>query len=292
MKLFRTDNHTAEIQGIAAMLLACFWFSVMAILVRHISETTNPFMMVLFRNLSSLILMLPWMLKFGIKNIRTDNPKLYLMRAVSAIVGMSTLFYALPLMKLTDAISLTFTTPLITTILAVLLLKERIGYHRVIGLIAGFIGVIVILRPSGDAFQYASIFILITATCWALSNILIKKLTASDDNKVIVFLMMLIMVPLSIPLAVLNWQFLTFEQLGWLFLLGFVANQAQFAMTYSYSRTDVSTVQPFDFSRLVFISILAYFIFGEILSLWTLLGATIIFISSLYVFYRQKNVDN
>lgn len=282
------QRHTQETQGIFYMLCACFWFSVMVVLVRVISEEVSAFVMVFFRNLSSFICMLPWMMRFGVKNIRTKKPQLYFMRAISAIIGMSTLFYGLPLMRMTDAIALTFTTPLITTCLAMVFLGEKIGYHRILGLCVGFLGVLIITRPGGEAFQAASLFILTTATCWASSNILVKKLTATDNHRVIVCLMMLIMVPLSLPMAIVFWQPITFEQFMWMFLLGFVANQAQFSMTYAYSKTDISIVQPFDFSRLVFISVFAYIFFGEILSIWTLLGAVIIFSSALYVFSRER----
>jgi drug/metabolite transporter (DMT)-like permease len=282
------ETHTPEVQGIAYMLSACFWFSIMAVLVRHLSQSVEPFVMVLFRNIGSLLFMLPWAMRYGVKNIHTTQPKLYFMRAISAIIGMGALFYGLSLMRLTDAIALTFTTPLITTLLAILFLKETVGYHRWIALLIGFAGVLVIIRPGGDAFQLASVFILVTASCWATSNILVKKLTASDHHKVIVFIMMVIMVPLSIPLAIMQWHAVTLEQVSWMVLLGFVANQAQASMTYAYSKMDISVVQPFDFSRLVFISILAYFIFDEVLSLWTLLGASIIFGSSMYVIYRRR----
>jgi drug/metabolite transporter (DMT)-like permease len=282
------NSHSQQTQGILLMLSACFWFSVMVVIVRIVAVDVNAFVIVFFRNVSSLICLLPWIMRLKIKNIRTKHPKLYLMRSISAILGMSTLFYGLPLLRMTDAIALTFTTPLITTCLAAFFLGERIGYHRIIGLAVGFLGVLAITRPGSEAFHFASIFILITAACWATSNIIVKKLTAVDDQRVIVCLMMLIMVPLSLPTALIFWQALTVENILWMFLLGFAANKAQFSLTYAYSKTDVSVVQPFDFSRLVFISIFAYAFFDEVLSLWTLLGASIIFGSALYLFYREK----
>ena len=145
-----------------------------------------------------------------------------------------------------------------------------------------------ILRPGHDSFQYASLLVIATTICWSFSNIFVKKLTKTDDTKVIVFIMMVLMTPLSLPLALMVWQTPTYEQLAWLLLLGWISNQAQFSMTHAYSKADMSVVLPFDFSRLLFISILAYIFFGEVIDLWTIIGASIILASSVYVARKEK----
>jgi drug/metabolite transporter (DMT)-like permease len=284
------ETHTPNVQAIIYMMMACFWFALMAILVRYISQEVHPFVMLIFRNVSSLLLMLPWAYRFGFRNIRAVRPKLYAMRGVSAIIGMAILFYSLSIMRVTDTIALTFTTPLITTLMAILFLGERVGYHRWVALLIGFVGVVIIVRPGSDTFHIASLWMLGAAMCWSTSNILIKKMTQHDSHQVIVFIMISMMVVLSIPFAMLYWHPVTLKQIGWLFVLGFVANQAQLFMTYAYSKTDISIVQPFDFARLIFISVMAYFVFGEIISAPTLLGALIISVSSVYILYREKYV--
>lgn len=284
-----------QMQGILFMLKACFWFAVMASMIRHISATMPPFEMVFFRNLFSVVCILPWVWKIGIKNIKTDNWKLYGYRTISGVAGMTMLFYALSIIPLTETIALTFTVPIITTILAIFFLGEKVGIHRWTAIIISFIGVLVILRPGGETFKLASLLVLATTFCWSVSNILVKKLTATDDPKVIVFLMMVIMTPFSLPLALSVWQTPTTTELIWLFALGWISNQAQFAMTNAYSKTDMNVVLPFDFSRLIFISIMAYVFFGEIIDSWTVAGALIIFLSSVYVARREKKkalVDN
>ncbi|MDB2414236.1 DMT family transporter [Rickettsiales bacterium] len=271
------------------MTAAAFWFSVMASLIRHISADLSPFEMVFFRNLFAFICLLPWAYNYGFKRIRTNRWKLYAGRSVSGLAGMIMIFYALSIIPLTDVIALTFTVPLISTIMAVMFLKENVDFHRWLALLFGFIGVLVVLRPGTEAFQWASLLVIATTFCWSCSNIFVKKLTSTDQPRVILFLMLLLMVPLSFPLATIHWQTPTLNQLGLLFILGWVTNMAQLCMTNSYAATDMSAVQPFDFARLIFTSIIAWIFFEETLNIWTGFGAIIIFGSSVYVTQRAKS---
>lgn len=285
------SSHSYETQAVMLMLVACFWFSVMAILIRYISFDLPPFEMVFFRNLFSVVCITPWIWKMGFKNLRSTRWDLYSYRAISGVAGMTMLFYALSIIPLTDAISLTFTVPLITTLLAIIFLGEKVSYKQWVAILTGFLGVMVILRPNGGEFNYAYLLVIITTFSWSASNIFIKKLTITDNPKLIVILMTLIMTPLSLPMALTVWQAPTVEQLGLLFALGWVSNQAQITMTKAYSKADMNIVLPFDFSRLVFITTFAYFFFGEVIDAMTVVGACIIFMSSLYIVKIKKKTS-
>lgn len=271
------------------MLSACFWFSLMATLIRYISKDVPPFEMVFFRNLFSVFLLLPWAIKNKIGMLHTKRWNLYGLRAISGVTGMCMLFYSLTIVPLTEAISLTFTVPLFTTIMAVILLKEKVNLQRWAAIAIGFLGVLVILRPGSDTFQYGSLLVVATTFFWSISNILVKKLTKTDNFKVIVFYMVMIMTPISLPIALTNWQTPDLRQLLLMLLLAFITNQAQFAMTKSYSKADMNVVLPFDFSRLIFITIFAYIFFGEVIDIYSAIGAVIIFSSSLYVAKKEAS---
>ena len=101
--------------------------------------------------------------------------------------------------------------------------------------------------------------------------------------------MALLMTPISFPLALFSWKAITITELAWLFFLGFASNQAQFAMTNAYSNADLNIVQPFDFSRMIFVTIMGYIFFNEVLSIHSIIGSIVIFVSSLYIIRnRQK----
>ncbi len=281
-------NFSSNTQGILWMLLSCFWFAVMAAIIRYLTPHMNPFEMVFIRNVFALLCSIPWAIRAGALSKKPQSWDLYFYRTISGIGGMYLLFYALSVIPAPQAIALTFTVPLITTLFAILFLGEKVGFHRWTAMFIGFVGVLVILRPGSNSFHYYSLLVVATTICWAMSNIIIKKMTDADHPQTIIFIMAILMVPVSLPVAIYVWKTPDMHQLLWLFALGVASNQAQNCMITAYTKTDVNVVQPFDFSRLVFISIIAYIFFNEVIDLWTAIGALIIFSSSMYVIHKDR----
>ena len=262
----------------------------MATITKHVVASMPPLEMVFFRNLFSVACIKPRVLTHGIPHIKAANFRLYFSRSLSSIFGMSAFFYSISIIPLTDAIALTFAVPLITTLLAATFLREKVGRHRWAALIVGFIGVIIIMRPGHNNFQYASLFVLVATIAWSISNILIKKLSHTDHPRAMVFIMMLIMTPVTLPGALYVWQPPHMSEILWLVLLGLFTNEAQFCMNKAYKNSEMSMVMPFDFSRLIFTTVFAYLFFAEIIDAWTLLGSLIIFSSSVYVATREARM--
>ena len=270
------------------MLLACFWFASMAAIIRHTSQHFPAVAIVFFRNIASLLCLLPWIIHYKLYAFKTTQIKLYCYRASSGLCSMYMLFIGLSLISINDAIALSFSVPLITTILAVIFLKEKVKTYRLTALSVGFIGVIIILRPGSNSFEYGYLLILATSFLWSISNILVKKLSSNDHPYTIIFFMLILTTPVSLLITLFFWQTPTITEWIWFFILGAISNQAQYAMIQAYRKTDINTLQPFDFSRLIFGAILSYIFFKETLNIWTLLGSAIIFTSSLLVLRREK----
>lgn len=270
------------------MISAAFWFSLMTILIATIADDMHPFQMVFFRNVFACMMFLPAIMWFGIGHMKTKSLKSHWSRAISGTIGMLLWFYALTITAPNDAVALSFVVPIITTLLAVIFLKEVVGWHRWLAMFIGFGGVIIILRPSSDAVGFGG-FLVIASTCtWAVSNILIKQLAGIDKPRVIAFYMTLFMIPLSLPFALATWQTPSAETLLWLIAVAFTANMAQLSLASSYSYADISDVLPFDFARLIFVSIWSYFLFSQIIDFWTVVGALVIFGSGIYIVRRQS----
>lgn len=272
------------------MISGAFWFTVMTAIVRHLSVSMHPFQVVLFRNGFALLFMVPWLLRVGVYTLNTKRIWLYLWRGFNGFAAMLVWFYALALIPLPTAISLSFTAPLFTVLAAIIFLKEQVGFHRWLALIIGFCGTIVILRPGAEGFQSVSLLVLIASSLWAVSNIIIKRLTKTESPQTIVFYMTLVMTPISIPFAMMHWQPLTWTQYAWLLLLGAVSNMAQISISHAYGKADMSILQPFDFFRLIFASVIAYFAFHEVVDQWTLVGAVIIMSSTIYITHREAQL--
>lgn len=285
-----TNSHTTGVRGCLWMLAACFWFAVMTCLVRHISTEVHPFEMVFFRNVFSLLFLLPWAFSQGYEKLKTPRFKLHVYRGITGVVGMWMWFYALSKVELNHAVALSFTVPLITTLLAILFLHEKVGWHRWLALFIGFSGTLVILRPGAETIEFASLLVIATTCVWSVSNVLVKKMTQNDEPKLIVFYMTLVMLPLSLPIALTVWEWPDWQSLLWLLLLGYASNQAQLYMSRAYALTDISVVLPIDFTRLIFVSVFSYVVFNEILDMATLIGALIIFLSSVYIVERESKI--
>jgi len=280
-------NHPPEIEGILWMLSGCFWLSSMTVIIRHLSSSFSAFEIVFFRNLICTLILLPWAFRNNVKIIKIKRLKLYGYRSLTGLLSMYMFFYTLSILPLTEVVSITFTVPLITTLLAIIIFKEQVGLHRWIALLIGFSGVIIIMRPGTHMFNFASIIMLATAATWSVSNIMVKTLTKSEAPKKIVFYMVLITTPISFPFALLHWKTPNLTEFSWLILLAIIANLSQSATTHAFSKTDMNVVLPFDFSRLIFVTAMAYVFFGEVVDIFTVAGALVIFISSLYVARRE-----
>ena len=283
-------NISPEIQGVFWMLASCVWFSIMATLVRLLAQDMEAFSIVFFRNVFALMLMLPWVMRHGKSALHTTKLPLHILRGCTGVIGMLLFFSALVQIPITQAVSLSFTVPLFTTIAAIFFLKEKVGWHRWGALIVGFSGTLIILRPGAGDFQLASLLVIAATVTWALSNVVIKKLTKTEYPQTMVFYMTLLMTPLSLPFALLEWQVPVGIQFVYLFGLGAVSNLAQLCLFRAYAKTDVSVVLPADFSRLIFTSILGYIFFAEILDMWTALGAMVILASTIYISRRESRI--
>ncbi len=276
------------------MLASCFTGAMMINLVRYISEAfeMHTFLIVFYRNAFALLLFLPWLARTGVhifdlSILKTRRMKLYLWRAIAGLTAMYFWFYSLAVIPLSTATALSFTAPLFTAFLAVILLGERYGVHRWAALAAGFIGTIVVLRPGMEDFDFNALWTLVAAIFWAISSLLIKSLTSTEKPALVAFYMVLMMTPASLPMAIPYFEPLTFEILLWLIVLGLISNIFQICLTSAFASTDLVVVQPFDFTRLIFVSAIAYFVFGEVIDGYTLIGAAIIMASAVYAAYRE-----
>lgn len=288
IKKYFTKNINNNAQAIIYMILASFWFSVMATLIRYISKDIHPFQMIFCRNVFCILCLIPWATKHGIRNLKPKKWNLYFLRVASGIVGMMMFFYTLAKLPMSHVISLTYLVPLITTILATIILKEKITIHISISLLIGFCGILVIIRPGIEIINPLSILPILVSFTWSVSNIIVKKLSDNDHPKTIILISMFMMLPLSTPLSYPFWSPLSIRDILFLLALGWSTNNGQIYMSKAYSISEIKLILPFDFARIIFVSIFAYLLFGEKLDNWALIGSAIIISSPLYLMTKTK----
>ena len=155
--------------------------------VKYLSNDLHPIIICFYRCLMGLILITPFMAKNNFKALKTDRMKLQTFRALINIISMICWFSAIGMMHFEKATALGFTTPLFTTILAVLLLGEVIRFHRTAALLLGFIGIIIIIRPGYVPFEFGTVLMLIASFSFSFVLIFVKKLSATDSSLTIIF---------------------------------------------------------------------------------------------------------
>lgn len=279
----------APVRGALWMTAASVFIAVSAICVRQLSGGFSSFQLVFLRAVIGTLLLSPWMFRMArVGTLRTTRLPLYIFRTGLSYTGMVCVFYGIGHMPIGEVYSLLFLVPLITVVLAVLLLKEHAGAHAWLACIVGFCGALVILRPGIIAISLAAGAVLVTAVCYASVNICIKSLSRTDTPVQITIYGYCIALPLSFVPALFVWKTPGWEDLPWILALGGFQTLGGLCHARSVHAADARVVQPFNFLRLPVSVLLAWWLFTELPSPWTWLGAAMIFAASYYVLYRES----
>lgn len=277
--------------GCAAMLGSTVLFSLMHVCVRYLSADLHPFEIAFFRNFLALVFLLPLMLKNGAELLKTDQIRWHLLRAGLNVFAMLMFFYALSITPLAVVQALSFTAPLFATVLAVLLLGEKVRLRRWMAIIIGFTGVLIILRPGALPVDPGALLVLGAAAIWALTMIVIKQLSNTDSPLTITAYVTIFLSLLSFIPAVWFWKWPEGLQWGWLLFAALAGTSGQLLLAKAFAYAETSVVLPFDFAKIVWSAGLAYLFFGEYVSVYTILGATVIFAGACYVAIRERQLE-
>lgn len=258
--------------------------------VRHMGADLHPFMIAFFRNLFTLILMAPFLLRAGPDAWKTKRPGLQAARGAVGVGAMLIWFYALTVLPLSESISLSFTSTIFLTMGAAVILGERVGVRRWVAVAVGFLGVVIVLRPGFQEIGIGAIAAIFSSLLWAVSLLMMKVLSRDDSNITIVFYASLYLTPLSLPAALWYWQTPTTEQFLMLIGMAGCSTIAHLCLTQAFRLADASAVMPIDYLRLIWVSALAFLLFGEVPEPLTWIGGSIIFASTLYITFRESQL--
>ncbi len=205
------------------------------------------------------------------------------MRALAGFLGMVTGYYSLSLINIADSTALQFTLPFFTMFCAILLLGEKLQSHRVIATIIGFAGVLIIVRPGFAIFNVGVALALAAPAFYAMSDTMSRWVARDDPFLSIMMWNFLFMIPLALVPSVIWWVTPPIDL--WWKLLGFciAGLGAQFCLTRSFGLAEASLVSPILFLRLPLLAVVAYFAFGQTTSVWTWVGAGVIFVATTWM---------
>lgn len=271
-------------------LAATAFFAMMSTLIRYVSQDLHAFQIVFFRNLFALAWMVPWLARRGLGAMRTQRIGMYTLRGAISWIAMTSSFTAYTLIPLTEATALSFTAPLFATIGAALFLGEVVRLRRWTAIIVGFVGTMVILQPGAQAISLGAALMLGSAIFQAANKLVLKSLARTENPESIVTYMVLFLTPMSAIPAFFYWRDPTLEALAWMAALAGVGTLGHLCLSRAYALADVTVVLPFDFGRLPFVAILGFIVFAEIPTIWTWVGAAIIFSSTFYIARREAQL--
>jgi len=283
-----TDAGGAALRGMALMLLATVSFSVMHAMIRHVSAEVHPFEIAFFRNLFGLAIVIPWFLRDGWGPLRTNRFGLHLVRGGFNAVAMLTFFQALALTPLADVAALGFTVPIFATVLAILVIGERVGLRRWGAILVGFLGTLIVLRPGVEAVNLGGALVLISSFSWACALTVIKSLSRTDSSVTIVTYMLLMMTPLTGVAALFVWQDPTWTHVAWFAAIAALGTAAQLLITQSLRLAATNVVIPVDFMKLIWAALIGYLAFAEVPGWATWTGGAVIFAATVYIAWRER----
>lgn len=276
-----------NLTGILWMLLATICLAAMHTTISYVSDTVHPFIVVFFRLFFALIVVIPFFVRLGFAPLKTKRLGMLLLRGVLNFAAMVCFFSALSLAPIADVTSLSFTAPLFATLLAVLILKEKIGWRRALAIGAGFAGTLIVLRPGFEEISLGYGLVLVSSTFWAACVLIVKDLGRTESAVTITTYMSLVMAPLALVPALFVWSTPSLVDFGWLAFLGILGGIGQLCVSQSLKLAETHVAMPFDFVRLVWVSITGYIFFAEVPDIFVWIGGTVIFSSTAYITYRE-----
>lgn len=295
-----------NLQAIAWMLLTGFLTITIITLGKFLSEPPHSFhavQVVFFYNALALAFFLPMWLKHKF-TLATTRWSLYWTRAALEFTAFTLTFYGVTHLPLPAHTAISFIAPLMGSITAVLILKEKNYFYRWFALILGFTGVLIVSRPWREGFEMLPVFAMLgAALCFAFCDVCIKRLTRTEPSPRIAFYMVSMTATIALvailavslasdlfPEAVTFdvWMTPRAEHVPWLLLLGLMVAGVQYAVSKAFSKGDVTLILPFFFFNIVWSSLYAYFLFSEEIDRNTILGATVIIGATLYAAFEAR----
>lgn len=294
LRLLRAPNAGSAhdpVAGVIWITVAMLLFAGLAVFSRMvINAGMHSFEVVFLRNVFACLFLVPLLAYRGRALFRSKRFDLYGVRVAVSLLSMQAWFYAISLITIGEVTAITFLAPLFGTLGAILVLGERVRLRRWTALAVGFIGAMIMLRPTGASIGAGQIYALLSAMFAGLTAVLVKQLTAHDDPDKIVFLTNVMMTPLSLIPALFVWQWPTLAMLPALLGMGVCAVLGHVALVRGYTMIDASLALTFEFSKLPFTVGIAWLVFGELIDLWTWVGAFVIFASAVYITRREAQL--
>ena len=283
-----------NVHGALWMVASALGFTVMTTLIKFLGDDYPAALQTFYRQLAGFIVLLPIILKRRGAAFATTRPGILIFRSAAGTLGMILSFYAFQKMPLADANALSFTRTLWLVPLAALVVRETVGPLRIGAAVIGFIGVLIMLRPGvgGDfAIGWPAAAMLASSFLFALTITGMKVMTRDHSPTVLLVWAATLGLVMGIPGAIFTWRWPEPVDLALLAAMGVLGTITQGCYIKGMAIGDAGAMAPIDYIRLVFTVIVGLTLFNEIPSVWTVAGAAIVVVSTLFITWREMQAS-
>ena len=278
--------------GTFLLVLTYLFFSVMELTAKELGQSFNPFQIVFARYLSQLIILIVIFNKRSILHLKSQYPLLQILRGSLLLVTTCFMFSGLAYLPFAENIAIYMIGPVITTILAFFILKEKISFLQIIVVIVGLIGAIIIADPNSQSFNLAIIFPFLAALCFAFFTISTKFLNSSDSNQTTLLFTAITGTFLSAPFIIIFWKWPSLNETILMFCLGLLATIGHFFFIEALKVINASFAAPFVYLTVMLAAFWGYIIYNEVPNQNTIIGAFLIIIAGLIITQLKKRIQN
>lgn len=275
--------------GILCAIASSLCFAFISVFVKVAGQTHDVFEITFWRSVIMVSFVGSFLVYTGkAGNILKADWKKQLLRGTSGLIAMLFIFYAFTLLPLAEAQTLIFANPLIIVILSWILLKEKVGPHRIVATIIGFLGIILVLRPEAISSVFGGAIALAGAFFYATTMISLRWMGKSEDTLITIFWfssIAMLMTALTLPFS---WSIPTLESGFYLLVVGVLALINQIFITKSYFFAPASKIAPIGYLNLLWAVIFDAMIWGYLPSIYIFIGATIIIGSNIYILWQEQ----
>jgi len=284
------NRQDEPLRGIFFMCLAVALIACQEAMAKYLGQYLPMLQVIGARYFGHFLLMaIVLMPRHGLNVFGARRPLVQVGRSLLLLIDTSLFFFSLTLIGLAEATAIFFTVPLLVVLLSMVLLGEKPGLRRVLAVLAGLIGMLVIIRPGSGAIGYGALLTLAAAFCVSLFNIITRKLADEDPIAVTMFYTALAGASIMLLVVPFTWE----NPDGWqqwaaLLLIGVAGGAAHSCIIASHVFAPASTVAPFMYSQIFWAIGFGFLLFGALPDRYTVLGGLIVMGSGIYLLRRQK----
>ena len=251
-------------------------FAANDVVIKTLGRKIDPFELAFFRYAIGLVIMAPIFIRVGVAGLRTERLGLHLMRLSMACVAMIGVLVSVINLPLATATSLSFSRILFTTFVAVLILKEFVSARRWTATAIGFVGVVIMVRPSADGVDTIALIAIASAMTFAVANVLIRVLSRTEPPIRILFYYHLGGSLVFVGPAIYLWVTPVGVEWALVGAIGLLTTIGMVAFVRGFAVGEASVIGPMEYTRLIYAAVLGFLFFAEIPDPYTILGALII----------------